>query len=641
MALNETEKKVEGECQLCLPKKTVIKATLGVSTNYLKHLRTVHESTDAIEDYNKYKQTKKRTRKPTEVLPKGYLEEEAVQPKSLKTQRKITDAFKRNSFQAVDQNVFDKRVIGFLVNTMAAVSIIDNPSFISLFDGMNLKVMSRNTAMKRIDTSYTQIAAKIKYDLGKASYVCTTVDVWSAKRRSFLGLTSHWIDQDYKRCSAALACRRFTGSHTYDKIAEMLDDIHSSFDLSNKKLVATVSDNGSNFVKAFKEFGKEGSDTFTDQHDESEEDGDEDDFEFIHISSNLSIELPQHVRCASHTLNLIATTDVRNAIQKNTSLRTKQTNAIAKCTALWKMAGRPKSNEVIIGVLGHTLSYPGVTRWNSLFNSISQILRSKEKLPTLFASLNLNQMFKESELDYLKEYCSVLKPLATALDILQGEENMYFGYLLPCLGSLYMKFKRMESEGLTVAKPILEACREAFERRFQVYFDFTSDESKKAIIAAFTIPQFKLRWVNNFKDFMKEDLNENITKLIAEAVQKDNLEETFECSDNTGATSQLNDFFELENNDPGAMGRINFKKKIELEVLQYLNDTDTSLAALQNYQTLKKLFFKYNTCLPSSAPVERLFSFAEIINAPRRHALSDTHFEQLVLLKANANRYSI
>lgn len=48
---------------------------------------------------------------------------------------------------------------------------------------------------------------------------------------------------------------RFKGSHTYDKIAEMLFEIQSSFKLRHDQVVSTTTDNGSNFVKAFREFG--------------------------------------------------------------------------------------------------------------------------------------------------------------------------------------------------------------------------------------------------------------------------------------------------------------------------------------------------------------------------------------------------
>ena len=48
------------------------------------------------------------------------------------------------------------------------------------------------------------------------------------------------------------------------------------------------------------------------------------------------------------------------------------------------------------------------------------------------------------------------------------------------------------------------------------------------------------------------------------------------------------------------------------------------------------LFIKYNSILPSSAPVERMFNIATNINKPKRNKLNDTNFELLVLLKANS-----
>lgn len=55
--------------------------------------------------------------------------------------------------------------------------------------------------------------------------------------------------------SLALACKRFSGTHSFDQIAQNLNDIHESYNLSENKIVGTVTDNASNFCKAFNEFG--------------------------------------------------------------------------------------------------------------------------------------------------------------------------------------------------------------------------------------------------------------------------------------------------------------------------------------------------------------------------------------------------
>jgi len=61
----------------------------------------------------------------------------------------------------------------------------------------------------------------------------------------------HWLDSNLERHNKALACRRMLGRHTYDNIAEILDRIVNEFNLQNK-ITLIVTDNASNFVKAFR-----------------------------------------------------------------------------------------------------------------------------------------------------------------------------------------------------------------------------------------------------------------------------------------------------------------------------------------------------------------------------------------------------
>jgi len=79
--------------------------------------------------------------------------------------------------------------------------------------------------------------------------------------------------------------------------------------------------------------------------------------------------------------------------------------------------------------------------------------------------------------------------------------------------------------------------------------------------------------------------------------------------------------------------------KVYQETTSYLADTDKEIDSLNRYPLVKKLFLKYNTPLPSSAPAERLFSFGGIVNRARRQKLNDEHLEMLVLKKANSLAY--
>ncbi len=81
-------------------------------------------------------------------------------------------------------------------------------------------------------------------------------------------------------------------------------------------MTATVTDNGSNFVKAFQVYQNHATGSNS-EADEEEGNDDEVTFADPHVmlftgdedDSNTFL-LPPHHRCVSHTLNLISTTDV-------------------------------------------------------------------------------------------------------------------------------------------------------------------------------------------------------------------------------------------------------------------------------------------------------------------------------------------
>lgn len=430
----------------CSPQKIEVKGYHNCSSNFLSHLKRKHGEY-CVEEYKNYIKKKK-----TEMRSSGSSSGSVSKTGKLKKQT-----------IALTQEQFDEDIVKYFIHSMIPLRAIEDPYFLNIFadlklSNIGLKIISRRTLGRRIKDYYTNEIAEIKSKLYETNYVCTTVDIWSGRKRSFLGVTAHWITKDLCRISMALACRRFKGTHSYDRISELVQEINSEFDLTINKIVATITDNGSNFVKAFKMFGVKLTNIKT--VDDCEEDvldailSDSDDFEEEEIDnfsivddSNLNTvekySLSSHLRCCAHTFSSCATTDANKVLNvQNTLLSNIHNGVMKKCNAVWKVAGRPKSAEIMQDVLEHSLSRPGKTRWNSLFDSLQEIFSIKEKNLQLHKALNIKNLIKDNEFDYIQEYLMCAAPVAESLDIMQGENNTYYGIVLPCLFALRKKLKK-------------------------------------------------------------------------------------------------------------------------------------------------------------------------------------------------------
>ena len=75
----------------------------------------------------------------------------------------------------------------------------------------------------------------------------------------------------------------------------------------------------------------------------------------------------------------------------------------------------------------------------------------------------------------------------------------------------------------------------------------------------------------------------------------------------------------------------------ESELHRYLNDKCKDISMLSKYPSIRSIFVRYNTALPSSGPVKRLFSTAALVFTARRARLSDVLLQHLILLKIFRN----
>ena len=159
----------------------------------------------------------------------------------------------------------------------------------------------------------------------------------------------------------------------------------------NGKISATVTDNGSNFVKAFGTFAIQ--EPVSNEVNSLEGDDDEIELEDDVIFANLhdlimpnqdgdddltqvEYELPSHRRCAAHTLNLVASTDVEKHLSCSLSKSVYQ-SSFAKYTALWNKTRRSTvAADVIQEKLKRKLLVPSPTRWNSYYDAVTRIVEN-------------------------------------------------------------------------------------------------------------------------------------------------------------------------------------------------------------------------------------------------------------------------
>lgn len=260
--------------------------------------------------------------------------------------------------------------------------------------------------------------------------------------------------------------------------------------------------------------------------------------------------------------------------------------------------------------MGKALLRPVITRWNSLYDSLKRLIQLKDKI--LHRDMNqivqLRNPLRHSDFEYLQEYIECTKPLAEAIDILQGESYCFYGYLLPTLVSLRRKIDNLLSKNtITICQPLLEAIKNSLESRFENFFQ-VEEAGKLAVIAAVTHPKFKTRWLTCLDKAIQQKVRDLVLKVASEEKARDQDPEL------EAERMDEDDYFDFGQVSAATeMPEIFYQHgEAEVEICRFITRADPSLESLKDFPLIRKLFLQYNTPLPSSAPVERLFSYATI-----------------------------
>jgi hypothetical protein len=580
--------KVAGKCKHC-PGKKPVKGQNTATSNFRAHLRDVHKSLHRkITEEEEQAKTKRAISKGKHKLQAETSQNEESAP--TKQQRLHTYFSTMPVFNVNGLKDFRKAILNFVVDDMLPLSVVESHAFQHFCQCLrpDLQMPCRNTITNDILEAKRKLLKGMQDEFSSVQLrnpsvtmpFSTSFDLWSARNRSYLGMTTNWIDEKsllFK--SKTLACQRFPAPHTYDRIARVVLDVHAKYGIDSA-VAHVVTDNGSNMIKCaevgfleekWKELQEEGSlDDLTIEFTDVDE--------ILQAEVEVSDELPSSHRCASHTLNLIADYDLNKFVAslptstarggcENSNFKKLYRELESKTTALWNAIGRSNNAcDEMDKVLGGRLVMKNDTRWNSKYDALKSIKKFGQfKINQLMTSLDIPPI-TSSQWKWLLDFISYMGPMAKGLDILQGD-NVGAGYVIPSVRAIKTKIQNLSSNSECMSC-LRDFLLKRVEERFSKW-----ELSSHFLMAAVLYPKFKdLSWAT-----------EEEKKIIRDRLRTEAADADLHSSEEKSLNSEESDddFFAAT-------------QKTNTEVDRYLLDPRNDLQMLHDYPALKSLFIMYN-----------------------------------------------
>ena len=523
-------------------------------------------------------------------------------------------------------------LVMFVCKGHLPLSIVDSQEFKDLLKKLdprytlpNRKKFSKEILRAKCESMNTRLVTELK----RARSVCLTIDLWSNRQmRGFLGITAHFI-RDWNLQSCALACKRLRGRHTAENIYSLYEEVIASFKLADQVMHITT-DSASNMLKAFSLPGYEDDSPPDDPEDPDDEGDDAGLFdllqgepEYEHIdgsqAENLLTYIADHDPCFIHCLQSVVKDGFKNTTQINKviSKASNFVNYIRKSTVA--------SDHLDDFNRVQAANY---TRWNSQIKMIRSLLKiPAEKLK----QLDCDHQLSAYERSVLKDLVEILTPFEQATDEVQGEKYVTSSLVAPLARGLRLTIDSLQSK---FNCGLLTALKESFGRRMAKF-----EESEVFQTAAVLDPRNKTAWCSTQQEI------DSVKSMLIERAAKDSPEPQQTTSDAAvpPPRKRCKLFSYMNKNATATAPKPPSSAATEVAdylALPILDEKEDPLGFWKKHEhrfpLLSKLAAFYLSIPASSAPVERLFSIAGKIFRPERCRLNDITFEDLLLIRCNA-----
>ena len=164
--------------------------------------------------YSEYLNRKKEAEQIRKSQSKSTSSNTAIREKRLKVQQAKLNFPKIQPLTDKEQKKIDSLVLNYIISEARPLQTVESITFQAMVNGLNphAKIMGVKKLKKLIQCKIESFHTDLIKKLDSVKHVCLAIDMWSTLKRSFMGVTCHWIDETtYERRSAALACKRFKG----------------------------------------------------------------------------------------------------------------------------------------------------------------------------------------------------------------------------------------------------------------------------------------------------------------------------------------------------------------------------------------------------------------------------------------------
>jgi hypothetical protein len=464
---------------------------------------------------------------------------------------------------------------------------------------------NRHTMKDKMISCYINIESKLKQYINEQcndSKPNITLDMWKSKANdNYLGLTIHFISNEWKLNSIALSLKLVEDSHNKVNISEWIESILKKWNIDPFVMVV---DNASNLNFSSSD-------------------------ELVDKGYNILT-----LKCSCHTLNLV----IKDAVKKS------QINPLfKKCKDIVKHFNQSypslklleeaqidlNKSEKILAVLNYCS-----TRWYSISKMLERLYDLKDPLSSLWDKIDSLEelIISEREWDMIYDLVQILGVYKEAIELLEGDSYPTLPWLIDTIvilekisNGMYLQ-QFLEKRKKRYSKEIsdfLKILNESLKRRFLDSFE--KDDSFLSKIACLLNPK---TW----------SLNMFSTKLVKSCKEEFKREYEYRNLENLDDT-------EIRTNPKKILTNIrNYQLPKLKELDQFLKITTNYIDTdpfewwrvnQSRYPITSKIARQFLSIPASSAPCERLFSEAGSIISVDRHCLDPQLVEIQTFLSYN------